>query len=230
MVSAVGMGVTPDTMLSIIMFGIMVRPVRILAAVAVALAGTIAGLAQTPPPGPPFDPSKHANPIITFVESKDFKPIVSDQVKKEAGIDLIGISKAEGQRELLQIADGRFAKNMSILSIRTDVTYYPVVLQKFKLTSGSEVVLYSFRFPKVALPPDFTRLVLNEAAIEKKKRPSEMRLGGMKPETFEIRGTRALLFENEGQTTVYWQEEGVAYTATSSLPQKELFAVIESLL
>jgi hypothetical protein len=203
---------------------------RFVLAVAVALAGASAGFAQTPPPGPPFDSSKHPNPIITFIESKDFKSITPDQVKKESGIDLIGISKTEGQRESLQIADGRFVKNMSILGIRTDVTYYPVVLQKFKLTSGSDLVLYSFRFPKVALPPDFTRIVLNEAALERKKKPTEMRFGGMKPETFDIRGSRALLFEIDGQTTVFWQEEGVAYTATSSLSRKDFFEVIESLL
>src|SRR2546427_6541668 len=53
------------------------------------------------------------------------------------------------------------------------VTIYPVVRQKLKLKAGSDLVLYSFRFPKVALPPNFTRIVLNEAAIEKKKRSEE---------------------------------------------------------
>jgi len=33
-----------------------------------------------------------------------------------------------------------------------------------------------------------------------------MRFGGAKPETLEIRGARALLFENNGEITVYWQE------------------------
>jgi hypothetical protein len=119
---------------------------------------------------------------------------------------------------------------MSILGFRTDVTFYSVVLQKFKLTSGSNFVFYSFRFPKVALPPNFTRIVLNEAALERKKKPSEMRFGGTSPEILDIRGARGLLFEIDDKTTVFWQEQGVGHTITSAMPRKELFQVIEDLL
>jgi hypothetical protein len=164
------------------------------------------------------------------VEEKDFKPADAGQIKKAAGIDLPGLSQDEGKRQSIEIADGRFVKNMAILSIRTDVAFYPVVRQKFKLDSGAELVLYSFRFPKVALPQDFTRIVLNEAAIERKKKPAEMRFGGAKPETLEIRGARALLFENGDQTTIYWQEDGTGHTITAALPRKELFRIIEDLL
>jgi hypothetical protein len=197
------------------------------------LIGLFAGpvFAQTtPPPGAPFDMSKHPNPIITFVENKDFKSAPADQVRKDSGMELLGLSSDEGSRESIEIADGRFVKNMSILGIRTDVTFYPVVRQKFNLTEGAELTLHSFRFPKVALPRDFTRIVLNEAALEKKKKPSEMRFGGSKPETLEIRGAPALLFENEGLITVYWQEQGVGHTATSSISRRALFKVIEDLL
>lgn len=209
----------------------MFRPVTFLPIVVFVLVCTRLAAAQTPPPGPPFDASKHPNPIITWVESKDFKSIPSDQVKKEAGIELIGISQDEGKRESLEIADGRFVKNMPILSVRTDVTFYSVVRQKFMLKDVGELVLYSFKFPRVALPQDFSRIVLNEAALEKKKKPAEMRFGGAKPEVLDIRGARALLFENEGGSlTVYWQEQGVGHTATASLPRKELFEIIEDLL
>ena len=68
------------------------------------------------------------------------------------------------------------------------------------------------------------------ASVEKKKKPSETRFGGEKPETLEIRGARALLFEKDGSTTVYWQEGGIGHTATSSMPRKDLFEVIEDLL
>ena len=208
----------------------MFRPGRILLAFAGALAGSMLALGQTPPPGAPFDASKHPNPIVTFVESKDFKTVGSDQAKKESGIDLIGLSSTEGQRESLALADGRFVKNMSILGIRTDVTFYAVVRQTFKLTGGGSLVVHSFRFPKVALPADFTRIVLTEAALERKKKPSEMRFGGAKPETLEIRGAPGLLFENEGQITVYWQENGVGHAVTGSLPRKDLFQIIDDLL
>lgn len=187
-------------------------------------------LAQTPPPGAPFDANKHPNPIVTFVESKDFKPVAAEEVRKQAGIDLLGFSQEEAKRASLQIADGRFAKNMSILSIRTDVTFYPVVRQEFKMADGAVLVMYSFRFPKVALPQDFTKIVLNEAALEKRKKTSEMRFGGEKPEEFDIRGAKALLFQKDNQITVYWQEEGVGHTVTSTMPRKQLFDIIEDLL
>ena len=119
---------------------------------------------------------------------------------------------------------------MQILGVRTDVTLYAVVRQTFRLTEGGEFIVYSFKFPKVALPRDFTEIVLNEAAVEKKKKPSQMRFGGSKPETLEIRGLPALLFEEEGAVTVYWQERGVGHTATARLSRSELFQLIEDLL
>ena len=186
--------------------------------------------AQTPPPGAPYDASKHPNPIVTFVEEKDFKPATSDQVKKDAGIESLGLSQDEGKRESVEIADGRFVKNMSILNFRTDVTFYPVVRQKFKLAGGLNLVLYSFRFPRVTLPREYARIILSEAAIEKKKKPAEMRFGGTGPEQLEIRGARALLFEKDGQITVYWQEEGVGHVVMGTLGRQELFRVIEDLL
>src|SRR5262245_47268123 len=146
--------------------------------------------AQTPPPGNPFDPARHPNPIITFVETEDFRSADYAEIQKTAGIDILGLSQSEGQRQSIAIADGRFARNMNVLSgVRTDVTFYPVVRQTFKLTAGSDLTLYSFKFPRVALPPNFARAVLNEAATEKKKKPTEMRFGGMAPEVLEIRGT-----------------------------------------
>jgi hypothetical protein len=186
--------------------------------------------AQTPPPGAPFDASRHPNPIVTFVEEKDFKAATYDQAKKDAGIELLGLSRDEGQRESVELADGRFVKNMSILNFRTDVTFYPVIREKYKLASGSNLVLYSFRFPRVTLPREYARIILNEAAVEKKKKPSEMRFGGTAPEQLDIRGTRGLLWEKEGQVTVYWQEEGVGHVAMAAMPRQELFRVIEDLL
>jgi hypothetical protein len=214
-------------MTRIIMFG-MFRAATFL----LLVVGAATALAQAPPPGVPYDANKHPNPIITYVEEKDFKATTPEQVRKDAGIELLGLSQDEAKRESLEMADGRFVKNVAILNLRSDVTYYPVIRQKFKLAAGSDVVMYSFRFPKVALPlpPNFTQIVLNEAAVERKKKPSEMRFGGEKPETFGIRGSPALLFEKDGQTTVYWQEEGVGHTVTSRLPRKELFNVIEDLL
>ena len=195
-----------------------------------ALLFSSVAAAQTPPPGAPFDASKHPNPIVTFVEEKDFKPVTYDKAKADAGIELLGLSQDEGKRGSVELADGRLAKNMSILNFRTDVTFYPVVRQKFRLANGSDLILYSFRFPKVTLPREYARKILNEAAIEKKKKPSEMRFGGTAPEQLEIRGARGLLFDKDGQITVYWQEEGVGHVAMASLERQELFRVVDDLL
>jgi len=195
-----------------------------------ALLFSSVAAAQTPPPGVPFDASKHPNPIVTFVEEKDFKPVTYDKAKADAGIELLGLSQDEGKRGSVELADGRLAKNMSILNFRTDVTFYPVVRQKFRLANGSDLILYSFRFPKVTLPREYARKILNEAAIEKKKKPSEMRFGGTAPEQLEIRGARGLLFDKDGQITVYWQEEGVGHVAMASLERQELFRVVDDLL
>ena len=73
-------------------------------------------------------------------------------------------------------------------------------------------------------------MVLDEAAVQKKKKPSEMRFGGSAPEELEIRGAKGLLWEKDGQTTVYWQEGGIGHVATGSQKQDELFDVIEDLL
>jgi len=195
-----------------------------------ALLFSSVAAAQTPPPGVPFDASKHPNPIVTFVEEKDFKLVTYDKAKADAGIELLGLSQDEGKRGSVELADGRLAKNMSILNFRTDVTFYPVVRQKFRLANGSDLILYSFRFPKVTLPREYARKILNEAAIEKKKKPSEMRFGGTAPEQLEIRGARGLLFDKDGQITVYWQEEGVGHVAMASLERQELFRVVDDLL
>ena len=187
-------------------------------------------MAQTPPPGAPYDSSKHPNPIITFVEEKDFKPASYEDAKKAAGIELLGLGQDEAKQESIEVADGKFVKNMQILNFRTDVTFYAVIRQKFKLSNGPEIVLYSFRFPKVALPPQYAQMVLNEAAVEKRKKPSEMRFGGNPPEQLEIRGARGLLWEKDGVTTVYWQEDSIGHVVTGSQKQEELFEVIEDLL
>src|SRR5437762_14113521 len=103
--------------------------------------------AQTPPPGAPFDPSKHSNPIVTFAEEKDFKPVAYDKAKADAGIELLGLSQDEGKRGSVELAEGRFVKNMSLLNFRNDVTLYMVVRQKFKLATGWDMVVYILRFP-----------------------------------------------------------------------------------
>ena len=65
--------------------------IRIATFLLVVLASA-AVFAQVPPPGTPYDSSRHSNPIITFVENRDFKPSDYEQAKKAAGIELLGLS------------------------------------------------------------------------------------------------------------------------------------------
>jgi hypothetical protein len=46
----------------------------------------------------------------------------------------------------------------------------------------------------------------------------------------DVRGSEALMFEEDGQLTVFWVENGVAHTAAAKLPQDELLSLIDDLL
>src|SRR3989442_341808 len=104
------------------------------------------------------------------------------------------------------------------------IAMFPVVL-----------FLFAFLFPSVAAaqtPPP-------RAPVDPSKQPNpivtfveakEMRFGGTAPEQLEIRGARGLLFDKEGQITIYWQEEGVGHVAMASLARQELFRVVDDLL
>src|SRR5262245_47426272 len=82
-----------------------------------------AAMAQVPPPGNPCDPVRIPNPIITFVEDKDFTDADYAQVQKDAGIEILGLSQSEGNRASLAIAPGRFVRSMTIIgNVRSDVT------------------------------------------------------------------------------------------------------------
>ena len=63
-------------------------------------------LAQAPrggpseiPPGPPYDPAKHINPIITFVQSRDFKPSTYKEAQDSVDLQLLGVFKEIGLLE-----------------------------------------------------------------------------------------------------------------------------------
>ncbi len=182
-------------------------------------------LAQVPP-GIPYVPARHPNPIITYVELKDFRTATYSEAERLAGIELLGLSEAEGKRTSVETADGGRQK-IKIFRREVEVVFYPVVRQVFELRKGGQLVLYSFRTPKSPVPPP----VLDEAAFAKSKKPEEERFGGVtKPERIDLRGGPGLLFESDGDSTVFWQEDGRACTATAKLPQDELIRVLEDLL
>jgi hypothetical protein len=184
------------------------------------------------PPGDPYDASKHVNPIITFVLAKDFKPSTYEEAVKQAEITLLGLSKETGTLTGIDMADAGI-RNIRDGRSTVKATFYAVVRQTFKLAAGSELVLYSFKPPKVPERPQIMREGPQLGPIFGSRDPKDKRLGpGPAPEELEIRGKRALLFEKEKDEvrTVAWEEDGIMHTATSSLPLKAFFRVLDDLL
>jgi len=189
-----------------------------------------AAFAQVPP-GDPYDASKHVNPIITFVQAKDFKPSNYQDAEKAAEITLLGLSKDTGTLTGIDLADA------GIRSVRqgrssVKISYYAVVRQTFKLEAGGELVLYSFKAPKEPPGSNMTEAPRGGFVLGRDPRnEKDKRLGpGPAPEELAIRGKRALLFENGDMLTVAWQEEGIIHTATSALPRRAFFRVLDDLL
>jgi hypothetical protein len=201
----------------------MIRFVTILTLLAVPQAL----LAQIPP-GDNYDPSKHVNPIITFVQTKDFKPSTYKAAGDLAGIPLMGLSKETGTVESVDVADAGI-ENVRMGRSTVKVTFYPVVRQTFKLADGPALVLYSFKNPKI---PNQNVGPFSEGVPQGRGRdPKDKRLGDVKaPEELEIRGLPAVLFEKDGTLTVAWQEEGVTHTATSTLSRRAFFRILDDLL
>jgi hypothetical protein len=194
---------------------------------AAALAATV--LAQVPP-GPPYDPAKHINPIITYVGQGDFQSATYQSARDATSIELLGLGQDEATRESIEIA--RPALKRVRIGLRdVDVIFYPVVREKFRLKTGSMFTLDSFKFPKVPFPPQIAEQILDQAAFAKPRRPADARFGpSSPPEMLRIRGSNALLFEDDGNLTVFWIENGIGHTAAAKLTQKELLELVDDLL
>lgn len=183
------------------------------------------GVAQVPP-GDPYDAAKHPNPIVTYVATAAFRTSSFADAQKAADIELIGLSGEEGSLVSVDLADAAL-RTIRVMGRNVDVTFYPVVRQNFQLKSGGGLVIYSFKNPKSSVP----RAILDQAAVAKPKNPAEGRFGpGPGPEQLEIRDSQGLLFEKDGQVTVFWQEAGACHTATASMPRRDLFRLLEDLL
>jgi hypothetical protein len=184
-------------------------------------------LAQIPP-GDSYDPSKHVNPIITYVQAKDFKPSTYKTAGETAGIPLMGLSQDTGTVDSVDVADAGI-QNVRLGRSTVKVTFYPVVRQTFKLADSASLVLYSFKNPKI---PNQSAGPFSEVIPQGRGRdPRDRRLGDVKaPEDLEVRGLPAVLFEKDGTITVAWQEEGVTHTATSTLSRRAFFRILDDLL
>ncbi len=195
-----------------------------LASTAVAQNRGLQQLAQIVPPGPPYDPDKHLNPVITYVQTKDFKASTYKEAQQAADIQLLGLSKELGALDRVELAQPGpdVAKELK-LDVRG--TFYPIVKQIFKSVDGPEVVLCSYKAPKITGIQSRGGIAFPIGGRGSRD-PRNKRFGPeTPPEELEIRGRDGLIFETEGSITLAWQEEGVLHTATSTLPRKDFVPI-----
>jgi hypothetical protein len=190
-----------------------------------ALASSV--LAQVPA-GIPFDSAKHPNPIVTWVEIKNFKVTTFAAAVAAVGVDTMSLSQNEGRRESVELASpSNSRQRIRMAGEDVEVTFYPVMRQNYKLKSGHTFVLYTFRFPRALTSAD----VLNAAAFGRPVRGVSPRFGSVPlPDRIEIRGNPGLYFENPKERSVYWFELGAAHSATTDAPKDEFFEVLDDLL
>src|SRR5262249_32096451 len=160
----------------------------------------------------------HVNPLITYVQAKDFKPSSYKEAQEAADVQTLGISKETGTLESIALAQPPVDAQKE-LKLNVKANFYPVVRQIFKIEGGGEVALYSFKPPKVQENSYFGRMsVGGMPAGRGRDMTNQKRFGKVPlPEELEVRGEPGLFFEDEGTLTVAWLEEGVMYAATSKL-------------
>jgi hypothetical protein len=199
-----------------------------LAAIAIPLF-PLAGGAQVPP-GHRFDPGLHPNPIVTFVENADFRPVSYDEAREDSGIELLGLSGLDASLDAIAIAAGRTLE-VRVIGRRTEVLAFPVVRQVFRFAGGGTLTLYSFRDPRTDLPSSDAEAMLNAEALTPPRRPGEGRFGpaGL-PDSLSVRGRPGLLFESPTHRSLFWQEDGAGHVAVSDMDTDELFRVVDDLL
>jgi hypothetical protein len=110
-------------------------------------------------------------------------------------------------------------------------------------------LLYSFKDPRpTGIDSEILAAVLNEHAFRPNDKPEESRFGtAFGPEQLEIRGSEALLFdetgeddenveniqndaaEDEGELTLFWQDERASHVAVVRMSRQRLFRVVGDL-
>ena len=186
-----------------------------------------AAFAQVPA-GVPYDAKKHPNPIVTWAQEKDFKPVSFMQAAEAVGVELMSLSREKGERQSVELASPpQSRQRVRIIGAEYEVTFYPVMRQTYKLKSGSTFTLYTFRFPRALVTADF----LNQAAFGRPPRGTLPRFGALTlPDRVDIRGTPGLYFDEGMLRTVYWFELGAGFSVTTDASKDELFDVLEELL
>jgi len=180
------------------------------------------------PAGVPYDPKKHPNPIVTWIEQKDFQKVPFAEASGKVGVELMSLSRDEGERTSVELATPPSARQkIRSYGEEYEATFYPVMRQTYKLKSGSTFLIYTFRFPRAMTTADF----LNMTAFGKPPRGITPRFGSSPlPDQIDIRGVPGLYFDDGKKRTIYWFELGAGYAVTTDAPKEELFRVLEDLL
>ena len=211
----------------------MVRVIRIVTFVAALLFAATA-MGQVPP-GVPYLPAKHPNPVVTYVTNKDFKVTTYAAAQKLAGFDPLGLSGKEGKRISMESAQpmppSRKIKFPDDDYPEVKVDFYPVLRQTYMLSGGGQLVLDAFRFPRVPIPLNLLTGVLNTAAFRPGDKEWKARFGpAVAPERLMVRGVAALLFDDNKEFNLFWREGNECYAAKTKAPRADLMRMIEDLL
>jgi len=180
------------------------------------------------PAGVPYETGKHPNPIVTWVNEKDFKSVPFGEAAEKVGVELMSLSRDQGQRLSVEVASPSTARQkVRIVGEEYECTFYPVMRQIYKLKSGNTFTLYTFRFPRALTTAEF----LNQAAFGRPPRGYTPRFGSLPlPDKMDIRDAPGLYFDDGKHRTVYWFELGAGYSVTTDAPKDELFKVLDDLL
>ena|SRR5688572_30238713 len=184
-------------------------------------------LAQVPA-GVPYDARRHPNPIITWVEQKDFRNVPFVEAAEKVGVELMSLSKGVGERTAVEIATPSTARQkIRNYGEEYEATFYPVMRQTYKLKSNNIFLIYTFKFPLALTTAEF----LNATAFGKLPAGVRARFGSSPfPDVIKIRGVDGLYFDDGRQRTIYWFEMEAGYSVTTNASREELFMVLEDLL
>jgi len=187
------------------------------------------------PPGPAYNPGKHPNPVVTYIQTKDFKKATYSEAKKAVGFDPLGLSEKEGDRQSMEVALPNPATQRVTLPDEEfpfiKVEYYPVVRQTYLLKSGNVLVLDAFKFPRVPIPLNDMTGVLNDAAFWPGNKYWKPRFGpATVPERVSVRGLAALLFDDNKEFVLFWREGTECYVIKTKASRTDLFRIAADLL
>jgi hypothetical protein len=187
------------------------------------------------PPGVPYNPDKHPNPIETYIKSRDFKPTTYSEAKKISGFDPLGLSEKTGDRKFIEIAEPKPATQKIVLPNDEfpliKVEYFPVVRQTYVLKTGVALVLDAFKFPKVPIPMNDLTGILNNAAFRPGDKFWKPRFGpSTVPERVNVRGVAALLFDDNQEFVLFWREGTECYVLKTKASRADIFRIAADLL